>query len=68
MKIKAGDKVTFNWWNNWKDQAKGVAPNVATRTARVIDGKVYATVNGYSIEVGDVDDPEILNGAKAPPT
>jgi hypothetical protein len=53
MKIKAGDKVTFNWWNNWKEQAKGVAPKVATRTARVYDGKVYATVNGYSIEVGE---------------
>ena len=54
MKIKSGDKVTFNWWNNWKEQARGVAPNVSTRTARVIDGKVYATVKGYSIEIDEI--------------
>ena len=53
-KIKSGDKVTFNWWNNWKEQSRGVAPNVSTRTARVIDGKVYATVKGYSIEIDEI--------------
>lgn len=53
MKIKAGDKVTFNWWNNWREQARGVAPKVATRTARIYNGKVYATVKGYSIEIGE---------------
>ena len=52
-KIKSGDKVTFTYWNNWKEQAKGVAPKVATRTARVIDGKVYATVKGHSIEIDE---------------
>ena len=52
-KIKSGDKVTFNFWSNWKEQARGVAPKVATRTAKVYDGKVYATVNGFSLEIDE---------------
>jgi hypothetical protein len=51
--IKSGDKVTFNYWNNWKELANGVAPKVATRTARIYNGKVYATVKGHSIEIDE---------------